>query len=81
MTQILIRRLCAALVASGIEPVATLYHWDLPSKLEAIRGNYLSNTTCVTQMFFKGGDYLFGKLWWSLTRQNAHQTHEAVLDK
>ena len=28
---------------------------------EQIRGNHLSNTTCLTQVFFKGGEY-FAKL-------------------
>jgi len=34
-------RLCKSLLNNGIEPVATLYHWDLPSQLE-LRGGWLS---------------------------------------
>ena len=32
------RRLCEALLEAGIEPAATIYHWDLPSALEAAGG-------------------------------------------
>jgi beta-glucosidase len=32
------RRLCEALLAAGIEPAATIYHWDLPSALEEAGG-------------------------------------------
>jgi beta-glucosidase len=32
------RRLCEGLRARGIEPVATLYHWDLPQARQAVGG-------------------------------------------
>ena len=51
-----------------------------PKTDKILRGNYLSSTTCLTQVFFKGGEY-FCDLWWSLTRRNTHKTSEAALDK
>ena len=45
-----------------------------------VRGNNLSNTTCLTQAFFKRGEEC-SKLRWSLTRRNTHKTNEAVVDK
>ena len=44
------------------------------------RGNHLSNTTCLPQVFFKSGE-LLRKLWCPLTRRRTHKTSEAVLDK
>ena len=46
----------------------------------SIRGSHSSNTTCLTQVFFKSGKYLY-ELWRSLTLQTAHTANEAVLDK
>ena len=43
-------------------------------------GNNLSNTTCLTQAFFKGGEEC-GTSWGSLTLYTTQNTHEAVLDK
>ena len=50
------------------------------NKTLRIRGNHLSNTTCLTHVFFKSGEYN-SKVWWSFTRRNAHQTNEAALDE
>ena len=44
-----------------------------------IRGSHLSNATCLTQVFFKCGEY-YSKICRSVTRQNAHKTNATVLD-
>ena len=36
--------------------------WLCAPPREKIRGNHLSNTTCLTQVFFKSGEY-FSTLW------------------
>ena len=53
---------------------------QLETKLEELRGNHLSNTTCLTQVFFKRGKS-GSESWRSLTRQSTKWTNEAVLDK
>ena len=45
---------------------------------DLLRGNHLSNTTCLTQALFKRGEEC-GESWCSLTPQ-ASKTNEAVLD-
>ena len=52
----------------------------LQNNRKSFRGSHLSNTTCLTHVFFKCGDWC-SKLRWSLTRRNTHKTNEAVLDK
>ena len=64
-------------------------------RLEPRRGNHLSDTTCLTQVFlllllllyllpttyyFNCGESC-SKVWRSLTLETAHRTNEAVLDK
>ena len=38
------------------------------------RGNHLSNTTCLTQVFLKSGEER-GILWWPLTLRKAHKAN------
>ena len=38
-----------------------------------LRGNHLSNTTCLTRAFFKSGEEC-STLWCSLTRRKTHKT-------
>ena len=52
----------------------------VPGLLQGKRGNHLSNTTCVTQVFFKCGRS-WNKLRWSSKRRNKHETNEAALDR
>jgi len=51
--------LCAELVAAGIEPVCTLYHWDLPQALED-RGGWLNRS--VVEDFRKYAELCFSRL-------------------
>ena len=44
------------------------------------RGNHLSNTTCLTQVFFKRCER-FGELWRSSTRGKTHKANQAAIDK
>jgi beta-glucosidase len=53
------RRLCEALLAAGIEPYCTLYHWDLPQVLED-KGGWQSKAT--SQAFADYAGYTAGKL-------------------
>ena len=45
-----------------------------------VRGQHLSNTTCLTRVFFKSGESC-GNSWGSLTRRSTRKTSEDVLDK
>ena len=54
-----------------------------PVEVKVFRGNHLSNTTCLTQAFFKSGEEC-STLWCSLTRRKTHKTSEVrqvALDK
>ena len=53
------RRLADALLEAGIEPAATIYHWDLPSALEEAGGWPERGTA---QRFADYADILFGAL-------------------
>jgi beta-glucosidase len=53
------RRLCEALLEAGIEPAATLYHWDLPSALEE-SGGWPERDTALR--FAEYADILYGAL-------------------
>lgn len=53
------RRLCETLLEAGIEPAATIYHWDLPSALEAV-GGWPERETAFR--FADYADILFGAL-------------------
>ena len=53
------RRFCEALLAAGIEPFCTLYHWDLPQALED-KGGWQSKAT--SQAFGVYAGYTAGKL-------------------
>ena len=48
------------LLANGIEPFATLYHWDLPQALEDTVGGWQSRAT--SQAFAEYAGYVAGKL-------------------
>ena len=67
--------------------IPTLNHNKQTSALDVlpqipcrVRGNHLSNTTCLTQAFFRRGERC-GKLRWSLTRRKTHETNEVVFVK
>ena len=45
-----------------------------------VRGNHLSSTTCLTQVFFKSGAEC-STSWCSLTRRKTRKTNEDVLDR
>jgi beta-glucosidase len=53
-------RLVDELIASGIEPFATLYHWDLPQALQDEVGGWQSRET--PQAFAEYAGYVAGKL-------------------
>jgi beta-glucosidase len=54
------------LLANGIEPFATLYHWDLPQALEDTVGGWQSRAT--SQAFAEYAGYVAGKLSDRVTR-------------
>ena len=47
-------RLVDELLANGIEPYATLYHWDLPQSLQDRFGGWLSPKTCAAFATYAG---------------------------
>src|SRR5262249_52907621 len=53
-------RLVDELIASGIEPFATLYHWDLPQALQDRLGGWESRETA--RAFAEYAGYVAGKL-------------------
>jgi beta-glucosidase len=53
-------RLVDELVTAGIEPFATLYHWDLPQALQDKQGGWQSRATA--QAFADYAGYVAGKL-------------------
>jgi beta-glucosidase len=53
-------RLVDELIANGIEPFATLYHWDLPQSLQDKLGGWQSRETA--QAFGEYAGYVAGKL-------------------
>jgi beta-glucosidase len=53
-------RLVDALLAAGIEPFATLYHWDLPQSLQDRHGGWRSVETA--KAFAEYSGYMAGKL-------------------
>lgn len=60
-------RLVDALLAAGIEPMATLYHWDLPQALQAELGGWAHPDS--PRIFADYADLLFDRLgdrvkWW-----------------
>jgi beta-glucosidase len=61
-------RLCDALLAAGIQPVVTLYHWDLPAALDDRYGGFLGGHEFV-QDFVRYARVMFDALgsrikWW-----------------
>ncbi|MHC5228950.1 glycoside hydrolase family 1 protein [Enterococcus sp. LJL99] len=67
-------QLIDALLANGIEPIITLYHWDLPQHLQDLYGGWESrevikdfNNYCIT-LFERFGSKV--KYWVSLNEQN-----------
>ena len=82
----------ASIIVSGSTPSIPREHWraQIPgSALRSehvrgnhlfLRGNHLSNTTGLTQVFFKSGEQR-SKWWWSLRRRKTRKTNEAALDK
>ena len=51
-------RLVDELLAAGIEPFATLYHWDLPQTLQDRHAGWCSAETAKAFAQFGGGDSL-----------------------
>jgi beta-glucosidase len=54
------QRLVEALLEAGIEPFATLYHWDLPQALQDAHGGWQSKET--SQAFAEYAGYVAGQL-------------------
>ncbi|MGW0434232.1 GH1 family beta-glucosidase [Micromonospora sp. NPDC003197] len=71
-------RLVDTLLENGIDPVATLFHWDLPQALED-RGGWLNRDTAHRFADYAGlvadrlGDRV--KLWITLNEPFVHMTH------
>ena len=66
-----------ALLAASIEPLVTLYHYDLPSHLEHHEGGWLNRS--VVERFAEYADVMFGplprvKLWLTINEPHSIAT-------
>lgn len=77
-------RLIDELISYGIEPVITLYHWDIPQGIQDEYGGFLSRriiqdfTDYAEVLFKRFGDRV--KYWVTLNEQNVFITHGYQLE-